>query len=102
MPTYIPLRLGLLPDVLCNNIWGDKTIGSGGDDTGELRREESGDDAEDEGDIKSGFDRTTKVIVVVVVVVDDHRAACKVTRPTQLDSSKDALTKFKKHDYLLV
>ncbi|KAL5318080.1 hypothetical protein ACEPPN_015184 [Leptodophora sp. 'Broadleaf-Isolate-01'] len=54
MPTYVPSWLEPLPDVPRNEMRGDGMVG-GGEDAGELRREERGEDRrDDEGDIGEG------------------------------------------------
>ncbi|KAL5313008.1 hypothetical protein ACEPPN_019434 [Leptodophora sp. 'Broadleaf-Isolate-01'] len=70
---------------------GDEMVKGGGDDAGELRREESGDDVDDEDDIEGGLEwwgtgYTACVAVSQMSSSPSMTAAGKVTRPTQLDS----------------
>jgi len=56
MPTYIPSWLEALPDIPRNEMRGDGIAGSGGDNTGGLRRQESGEDVDDEDDVEGGLE----------------------------------------------
>jgi hypothetical protein len=52
----MPSWFATLPDAPRNDMRGDSTLGGGGEDAGELRREERGDDDDERTEVGEGGD----------------------------------------------